>query len=136
MTFLIFESIGMSELIVIGIVALIVFGPRKLPQIARKAGKTMTDLRKVTNEFKETWQKEVEISELENVSSDKPISQVPQSSGDPKESIEMPLISTASPESFDAHRRSETKDSSVETLDYQEKKTENIENNSSKKEWF
>lgn len=136
MTFLIFESIGMSELIVIGIVALIVFGPRKLPQIARKAGKTMTDLRKVTNEFKETWQKEVEFSELENISSDKPISQAPQYSGDPKERIEMPLISTASPESFDAHRRSETKDSSVETSDYQEQKTETIENNDSKKEWL
>lgn len=136
MTFLIFESIGMSELIVIGIVALIVFGPRKLPQIARKAGKTMTDLRKVTNEFKETWQKEVEFSELENISSDKPISQVPQYSGDPKESIETPLISTASPESFDAHRRSETKDSSVETSDYREKKTETIENHDSKKEWL
>ena len=54
----ILESIGMSELILIGMVALIVFGPRKLPEMARTVGKTMADFRKTTNEFKETWEKE------------------------------------------------------------------------------
>lgn len=56
----IFESIGTQEIILIGIVALIIFGPRKLPEIARTIGKTMADFRKVTNEFKSTWEKEVE----------------------------------------------------------------------------
>ena len=41
-------------------IALIVFGPRKLPQLAKTIGKTMADFRKVTNEFKSTWEKEVE----------------------------------------------------------------------------
>jgi len=41
-------------------VALIVFGPRKLPDLARTIGKTMADFRKVTGEFKQTWEKEVE----------------------------------------------------------------------------
>ncbi len=61
----ILESIGTSELILIGMVALIVFGPRKLPQIARTIGKTMADFRKTTNEFKSTWEKEVNTIEKE-----------------------------------------------------------------------
>lgn len=56
----IFESIGMQELILIGVVGLIVLGPRKLPQLARTIGKTMADFRKISGEFKSTWEKEVE----------------------------------------------------------------------------
>lgn len=56
----IFESIGTQELILIGLVALIIFGPRKLPELARTIGKTMADFRKVTSEFKSTWEKEIE----------------------------------------------------------------------------
>jgi Tat protein translocase TatB subunit len=62
----IFESFGTSELILIGIVALIVFGPRKLPQMARTIGKTMADFRKTTHEFKATWEKEVDFAETES----------------------------------------------------------------------
>ena len=59
----ILESIGTSELILIGIIALIFLGPRKLPQIARTIGKTMADFRNTTNEFKSTWQREVDFEE-------------------------------------------------------------------------
>ena len=61
----IFESIGTQELILIGIVALIFLGPRKLPQIAKKIGKTLADFRSTTSEFKETWQREVNFEEEE-----------------------------------------------------------------------
>lgn len=60
---LVFESIGTAELILIGIVALIFLGPRKLPQIAKTIGKTMADFRKTTNEFKTTWEREVNFDE-------------------------------------------------------------------------
>lgn len=56
----IFESIGMQELILIGMVGLIILGPRKLPQLAKTIGKTMADFRKITTDFKSTWEKEVE----------------------------------------------------------------------------
>jgi Tat protein translocase TatB subunit len=59
----IFESIGTSELILIGIIALIFLGPRKLPQIAKTIGKTMADFRGTANEFKSTWEKEVDFEE-------------------------------------------------------------------------
>jgi sec-independent protein translocase protein TatB len=59
----IFENIGTQELILIGIVALIFLGPRKMPEYARKIGKLMSDFRSTTNEFKETWQREVNFEE-------------------------------------------------------------------------
>jgi sec-independent protein translocase protein TatB len=57
----IFESIGTSELMLIGLIALIVFGPRKLPDMARTIGKTMTDFRRSTDDFKKTWQQEIDL---------------------------------------------------------------------------
>lgn len=59
------ESLGMQELLLIGVIALIIFGPRKLPQIARTIGKTMAEFRRATNEFKSTWEKEVDFENLE-----------------------------------------------------------------------
>ena len=59
----IFESIGTSELILVGIVALIFLGPRKLPELARKFGQITAEFRGTANEFKETWQREVNFEE-------------------------------------------------------------------------
>ncbi len=55
----IFESIGTSELLMIGAVALIIFGPRKLPQMAKTLGKAMAEFKNTTSEFKSTWEREV-----------------------------------------------------------------------------
>ncbi len=43
--------------------ALIFLGPRRLPEIARKIGKVMADLRSTSNEFRQTWEKEVDFDE-------------------------------------------------------------------------
>ena len=59
----IFQSIGTQELILIGIIALIFLGPRKLPEYARKIGKVMSDLRNTTSEFRSTWEREVNFEE-------------------------------------------------------------------------
>lgn len=59
----ILESIGTSELVLIAMVALIVFGPRKLPQMAKTIGKAMAEFRNATSEFKSTWEKEVSFEE-------------------------------------------------------------------------
>lgn len=61
--YLIFQSIGTQELIFIGIIALIFLGPRKLPEYARKIGKIMYTMRNTANEFKTTWEREVDFEE-------------------------------------------------------------------------
>lgn len=58
---LIFESIGTQELLLIGVVALLFLGPRQLPDLARKLGKIMTEFRSATTEFRETWEREVDL---------------------------------------------------------------------------
>ena len=58
---LILESLGTSELLLILAVALIFFGPRKLPQISRQIGKSLAEFRKASEDFKSTWAREVAL---------------------------------------------------------------------------
>jgi Sec-independent protein translocase protein TatA len=57
------EPMGFSETIFLFFLALLIFGPKKLPEIARQVGKVLNDLRRASNEFKA--QIESEISHLE-----------------------------------------------------------------------
>ena len=59
------ESIGWQELFLIGVLALIFLGPRKLPQLAKTIGRTMADLRNAGQEFRNTWEREVSLEEEE-----------------------------------------------------------------------
>ena len=61
MTLLFLETIGTTELLVILVVALVVFGPRRLPDIGRKIGKGMAEFRRASDDFKRTWEREVEL---------------------------------------------------------------------------
>jgi Tat protein translocase TatB subunit len=61
MLLLILDSLGTSELLVILVVALIFFGPRKLPQISRQIGKGLAEFRKASEDFKRTWEREVAL---------------------------------------------------------------------------
>ena len=44
-------SIGFSEIVVILLLALLLFGPKKLPEVGRIIGKTIREMRKITREF-------------------------------------------------------------------------------------
>jgi TatA/E family protein of Tat protein translocase len=55
----IFEGLGTSELLLILIVALVIFGPRKLPQLSRSLGKSLANFKRASEDFKQTWEKEV-----------------------------------------------------------------------------
>ena len=55
----IFEGLGTSELILILVVALVLFGPRKLPQLSRSLGKSLANFKRASEDFKQTWEKEV-----------------------------------------------------------------------------
>jgi TatA/E family protein of Tat protein translocase len=58
---LIFEFLGTTELMVIALVALIIFGPRKLPEIGRTVGKSIAEFKRASDDFKRTWEYEVEV---------------------------------------------------------------------------
>ena len=54
-----FGSLGMPELIVIFVIALIVFGPRKLPELGRSLGRGIAEFKKATNDFQNTLEQEI-----------------------------------------------------------------------------
>jgi len=56
-------GIGMPELILIAVVALIVLGPKKLPDLAKSMGRAVREFKKATSELKETFQVDSEIGE-------------------------------------------------------------------------
>jgi TatA/E family protein of Tat protein translocase len=65
---LILESLGSTELVFILIMALVFFGPRKLPQISRSLGKNLAEFRRASEDFKRTWDREVSLEEVINPS--------------------------------------------------------------------
>ena len=58
------EFIGTTELLVVLLVALLVFGPRKLPELGRSLGRTLNQVRAASDDFKRTWEAEA-LSETE-----------------------------------------------------------------------
>ena len=58
---LILDTLGSTELLFILVIALIFFGPRKLPQLAKSMGKGLAEFRKASDDFKRTWEREVAI---------------------------------------------------------------------------
>ena len=62
-----FGTLGGPELFLILIVALIVFGPRKLPEMGKSLGKMMAEFRKASNDFQRTIEEEVEADRAKTV---------------------------------------------------------------------
>ena len=63
MFLLILESLGSTELLFILVMALVFFGPRKLPQISRSLGKNLAEFRRASEDFKRTWDREVSLED-------------------------------------------------------------------------
>lgn len=59
-----FGSLGGPELLLILVIALIVFGPRKLPEMGKSLGKMLVEFRRASNEFKRTIEDEVEAEKV------------------------------------------------------------------------
>jgi sec-independent protein translocase protein TatA len=60
-------SIGMPEMLVILVIALIVFGPRKLPELGKSIGKSLAEFKRASNELKSTLEEEIRIEEQKTV---------------------------------------------------------------------
>jgi sec-independent protein translocase protein TatB len=57
------DSLGMADSLILMVMALVVFGPRRLPQIGRQIGKLMYEFRKASNDFKFQMEEELRLSE-------------------------------------------------------------------------
>jgi TatA/E family protein of Tat protein translocase len=64
-----FGTLGGPELFLILVIALIVFGPKKLPEIGKSLGKMMVEFRRASNDFKRTIEDEVEADKLRELTS-------------------------------------------------------------------
>lgn len=56
-------NLGMADSLILMVLALVVFGPRRLPQIGRQIGKLMFEFRKASNDFKFQMEEELRLSE-------------------------------------------------------------------------
>jgi len=65
-----FGSLGVPEIILIFVIALILFGPRQMPQIGKSIGKALGEFRRASNDFKRTIEDEVAASDLKDIKSD------------------------------------------------------------------
>ncbi len=65
-----FGPLGVPEIILIFCVALLLFGPRQMPQIGRTIGRALGEFRRASNDFKRTIEDEVAMDEIRSVEDD------------------------------------------------------------------
>ena len=73
-----FGSIGMPELILIFVVALLVFGPKKLPELGKSLGRGLAEFKKASEDLKKTIEDEIEQGKQEADAVKKQVSEVKQ----------------------------------------------------------
>ena len=95
---LILDSLGSTELLFILVIALIFFGPRKLPTLARSMGKSLADFRRASEDFKRTWEREVDLESVRNDFPDNSIRPESMQLDRDAHNLEEPLIERVSPE--------------------------------------
>ena len=78
-----FGSIGMPELVIILVIALIIFGPRKLPELGRSLGRSIGEFRRASNELRSTLEEEIRVEEQKTASTQKPASVSSEAPTDP-----------------------------------------------------
>ena len=113
-----FGTLGMPEIILIFVVALLLFGPRKMPQIGRSIGRALGEFRRASNEFKRTIEDEVAADDIRDVEKDlKGIRDIGNDLKDLKNTIQNPIQTTvkkvleAPDEPTETPASEETKDS-------------------------
>jgi TatA/E family protein of Tat protein translocase len=67
-----FGSVGVPELIIIFTIALIIFGPRKLPELGKSLGKSLAEFKRASNELKHTLDEEIRMEERRSTERQQP----------------------------------------------------------------
>src|SRR5882762_5528457 len=78
-----FGSIGMPELIIILVIALIIFGPRKLPELGRSLGKSINEFKKASNELVNSFEEEVRVDQQRTAAAAQPPAFTPPPAAQP-----------------------------------------------------
>ena len=86
-------GIGLPEMALIFVLALLVFGPKKLPEIGKSVGKALRGFQEASNEFQNEFKKEAEV--LETAFSQTPTQSSTQSMTAKLEEIAQPSLSAA-----------------------------------------
>src|SRR5712672_1581468 len=92
-------TVGVQEMIVIFVIALVLFGPKKLPELGRTIGKAITEFRRASNDLKASFEREINYEPDHEVRSLPPA----ETAWNPLEPQNGNVESQASPESADHH---------------------------------
>jgi TatA/E family protein of Tat protein translocase len=65
-----FGNIGLPEMMLIMAIALLVFGPKKLPEVGRSIGKAMREFKKSTEEIKDRFEEQIRADEFKSIQDD------------------------------------------------------------------
>ena len=65
-----FGNIGLPEMLVIMAIALLIFGPKKLPEVGRSLGKAMREFKKSTEEIKDRFEEQIRAEEFKSIQDD------------------------------------------------------------------
>jgi sec-independent protein translocase protein TatA len=74
--------IGMPELVIIMVIALIIFGPRKLPELGRSIGRSLNEFKRASNELRSTLDEEIRVEEQRSADRQKPPDAATSTPGD------------------------------------------------------
>jgi len=66
-------DIGLQEMLIVGVIALLVFGPSKLPELGRMFGRAMREFRRASDEFRTTVETNLHINDLDPVIASPPL---------------------------------------------------------------
>lgn len=91
-----FGTLGGPEIFLILVVALIVFGPRRLPEIGKSVGKMLAEFRKASNDFKRTIEDEVESERLRELDTSRS-APAPPTTAAPPATTEAPHVEQPTP---------------------------------------
>ena len=86
-----FGSIGMPEMLIILVIALIIFGPRKLPELGRSLGKSLAEFKRASNELKNTLEEEIRLDEQRTTQEAAKAKEVPTTPASSEPSGETPV---------------------------------------------
>jgi sec-independent protein translocase protein TatA len=67
-------NIGFPEMLVIFVIALLIFGPKRLPDLGKSLGKGLSEFRRASNDLKNTIEREINTANLEDVIKGNPVS--------------------------------------------------------------